>query len=114
MAFKSNDPNVKYYVYLFKQTKYCFRPVTGVDGCPEWRENSELFGCSAEKSDSSPEPEGEAKPTEGDNKEGEDLSDDYSQTEARVENEPGIENCGTSSQKKIIFILFFVFIKMFV
>ena len=48
VAFPSNDSKVPYFVYLFRGDKYCYRPINNVtaeDGCPEWRENRELFGC---------------------------------------------------------------------
>ena len=47
----SKDPKVAYYLYLFRGDKYCFRPIYPPNGtsdkeyCPEWRHNSQLFGC---------------------------------------------------------------------
>ena len=52
LPLPSIDPDVDYYVYLFKGEQYCFRPnsnVTAEDGCPEWRNNSQLFGCEFPK-----------------------------------------------------------------
>ena len=45
-AFPSSDKGIKYYVYLFKRKKHCFRPIIGEEECKEWRDNKELFGCS--------------------------------------------------------------------
>ena len=45
----SKDPTIPYNVYLFQPDRYCFRPIRGVtekSGCPEWRNNKELFGCT--------------------------------------------------------------------
>ena len=108
MAFKSNNPKVKYYVYLFKREEYCYRPITGVDGCPEWRKNSELFGCStasAGKSDSNAKPDGEAIPSAG---------DDKPEPDAGVDTPQPTQSYGTSSQQNLILILFFVLTKIFV
>ena len=47
-AFPSTDPEVEFYVYLFQRYRYCYRPNKGEDGCKQWRNNTELFGCSGE------------------------------------------------------------------
>lgn len=44
-AYPSDDPTAKFNVYLFQNKKYCFRPYIGEDGCKQWKDNSELFGC---------------------------------------------------------------------
>ena len=49
MTFPSTEPSIKYFVYLFRREKYCFRPITGEKGCAEWRLNKELFGCNKQK-----------------------------------------------------------------
>ena len=40
---ENNSPN--YWVYLFRRDKHCVRTYLNVSGCPEWRNNTELFGC---------------------------------------------------------------------
>ena len=45
-AYPADDKaNAKFNVYLFSKKKYCFRPYIGEDGCKEWRDSRELFGC---------------------------------------------------------------------
>ena len=49
-SIPSNDSKVPYFVYLFREDKYCFRSIkpeqtSDEEFCPEWRNNSELFGC---------------------------------------------------------------------
>ena len=44
-AFPLRDGNAKYYVYLFRNDSYCYRPIIGEEGCQNWKKNKELFGC---------------------------------------------------------------------
>ena len=61
LPIKSKNPKDGYFLHLFREDKYCFRPIyppndtSDVEYCPKWRDNSELFGCLTTSTPGTPE-----------------------------------------------------------